>query len=1101
MFDALPSYQKKLHLIQLVNDLPLTQFDELVFALEPPQSIIPIKSTPQEERGAALLHWAESPIGPGLIELEQILEDIVAVRKLLSGWINLNIESAENSHLIKSLKDYLKSYRERHGKVKVVCVYMDEPVPLDSIYTTTKVVDRSESECVESIETTSSSFHFNLRQRKFEAIHEETKEAFALASQEQYLMLLGAPGIGKSTFLRKVGLECLKCRNWNFLEASDNYEAVRSNLNVSRRHTCIPVFIELKQIVSSAITIEKLIVRELRIGGFSDPKSFMELALQQGRLLILFDGLDEVQSKHKDYTITEISDFVDQYSRNRFILSCRSADYIGGFYRFKDVTVADFEDHQIESFINNWFNSDEDQRTRTAKRCWELLNRPEYIATKELAKTPLLLTLLCAIYNKRLVFPKNRSSTYGAALDVVLKEWAAEKRIQREPIYQELSIELERDLLSEIAYENFLEYETDSDTLLIRKRKAVEQIRKFLMNNLNAPKYLNGEKVLDEIEVQQGILIRRSRDTYSFSHLTLQEYLAAQWIVDNEDVINLNNSYLTNERWREVFLLVSGLLPGRRGADKLLIPMNNKALTFVKSKKVFVLFKWAEKITEKSAGEFNSAAKRIFAISLLIEIIFGFSTNKKQIKMLNRMRRITFEKPNIFESINNEDRNSTVDRNHVKRVLNIYGLCRNRGKEFKAICSELSGLNDISDSRCAVIKDALLARIPNRDLGIASEFRELNILQEVQWERLISRLVFLQKFVSSREKKYEEREKYLFNNIHKIWLSELKITLDRVQLSEQEVDQLSEYIYTNELILRCKESAVKVTPQVWGKIEKTMFSTITFNKSGNEESPPQLEFVPEHKLLNTSQCTTLRRTLVNLGDTQFNSLVSVLAPPPGSVLSDSAILSQRVVSLLNWVVRTGPGISGLKEVMDEVFGLHIFPDKIPLPAQLSSDSPPQFLSTKQNLSRFDKGPVRIFLAHASEDKPAVIHLYNRLKQQGYVPWLDRKDLMPGQQWRVEIPKAIRTSDVFLACLSQQSVDKQGYIQRELRMALNECADRPPETIYLIPLRLDNCQIPELRQEEYGVNLLNYQWVDYFEPDGFKNLVESIDHHFASLKTD
>ena len=69
------------------------------------------------------------------------------------------------------------------------------------------------------------------------------------------------------------------------------------------------------------------------------------------------------------------------------------------------------------------------------------------------------------------------------------------------------------------------------------------------------------------------------------------------------------------------------------------------------------------------------------------------------------------------------------------------------------------------------------------------------------------------------------------------------------------------------------------------------------------------------------------------------------------------------------------------------------------------------------------------------------------------------------------------------------------------MALNECADRPPETIYLIPLRLDNCQIPELRQEEYGVNLLNYQWVDYFEPDGFKNLVESIDHHFACLKTE
>lgn len=829
MFESLPSYQKRLHLIQLVNGLPPTQFDELVFALETPQSIIPSKAAPQGERGAALLQWAESPIGPGLVELEQILEDIVAVRKLLNGWIAPNIESTENSHLIKGLKNYLKSYRERHGKVKVVCVYMDEPVPLDSIYTTTKVVDRSESECVKSVEATSSSFHFNLRQRKFEAIHEETKEAFALANQEQYLMLLGAPGIGKSTFLRKVGLECLKCRNWNFLEAPDDYEAVRSNLNVSRRHTCIPIFIELKQIVSSSITIEKLIVRELRIGGFSDPKSFMEIALQQGRLLILFDGLDEVQSKHKDYTITEISDFVDQYSRNRFILSCRSADYIGGFSRFKDVTVADFEDHQIENFINNWFNSDEDQKTRTGKQCWALLNRPEYVSTKELAKTPLLLTLLCAIYNKRLVFPKNRSSTYGAALDVVLKEWAAEKRIQREPIYQELSIELERDLLSEIAYENFLEYEADSDTLLIRKRKVVEQIRRFLMNNLNAPRYLNGEKVLDEIEVQQGILIKRSRETYSFSHLTLQEYLVAQWIVDNEDVINLNNTYLTNERWREVFLLVSGLLPGRKGADKLLIPMNNKALALIKSKKIFILFKWAEKITEGSIGKFNNTAKRITAIGLLIEIIFGFSTDRNQIKMLNRMRRITFEKPNILESMSIKDRSDSVDRNCIKRVLNIYGLFRNRGKEFKALCSDLSGLSAISDSRRAVAKDAFLARIPNRDLGIASEFRELNIFQEVHWERLISKLKYLQKFISSREKSYEDRARFLFKNIHKIWLSELKISLDRVQLSEQEIEQFSEYIYISELVLRCKESAVKVTPQVWGEIEESMFSTIKFN--------------------------------------------------------------------------------------------------------------------------------------------------------------------------------------------------------------------------------------------------------------------------------
>ena len=114
--------------------------------------------------------------------------------------------------------------------------------------------------------------------------------------------------------------------------------------------------------------------------------------------------------------------------------------------------------------------------------------------------------------------------------------------------------------------------------------------------------------------------------------------------------------------------------------------------------------------------------------------------------------------------------------------------------------------------------------------------------------------------------------------------------------------------------------------------------------------------------------------------------------------------------------------------------------------------------------------IRIFLAHASEDKAAVTDLYNRLKQSGFEPWLDKVDLLPGQTWRAEIPKAIKNSHVFIACLSQKSVQKQGYIQREFKMALNEMADRPPGQIYLIPLRLDDCRIPDLRQEDYGISL-------------------------------
>jgi formylglycine-generating enzyme required for sulfatase activity len=142
-----------------------------------------------------------------------------------------------------------------------------------------------------------------------------------------------------------------------------------------------------------------------------------------------------------------------------------------------------------------------------------------------------------------------------------------------------------------------------------------------------------------------------------------------------------------------------------------------------------------------------------------------------------------------------------------------------------------------------------------------------------------------------------------------------------------------------------------------------------------------------------------------------------------------------------------------------------------------------------------KSEIQIFLAHASEDKPAVLALHERLKQAGYKPWLDKKDLIPVQNWRSVIPKAIADSQLFIACLSQRSIAKQGFVQREFKMALNQYADRPPNSIYLIPLRLDECDIPDLRQEEYGLNLRDLHWLDYWEEDGFEQLERAITYQF------
>ncbi len=169
----------------------------------------------------------------------------------------------------------------------------------------------------------------------------------------------------------------------------------------------------------------------------------------------------------------------------------------------------------------------------------------------------------------------------------------------------------------------------------------------------------------------------------------------------------------------------------------------------------------------------------------------------------------------------------------------------------------------------------------------------------------------------------------------------------------------------------------------------------------------------------------------------------------------------------------------------------------PKPTISSPPEPKAELRSDKEVSMSDR--LQIFLAHASEDKAEVLKLYDRLEERGYKPWLDKKDLIPGQIWPEEIPKAIKNSDIVIACLSQQSVMKQGYVQREFRLALNKYAEVPPGTICLIPLKLDDCEVPNLQLPELGVNLRDIQWLNCWEADGFENLVRAIEHERKNLK--
>ncbi len=130
------------------------------------------------------------------------------------------------------------------------------------------------------------------------------------------------------------------------------------------------------------------------------------------------------------------------------------------------------------------------------------------------------------------------------------------------------------------------------------------------------------------------------------------------------------------------------------------------------------------------------------------------------------------------------------------------------------------------------------------------------------------------------------------------------------------------------------------------------------------------------------------------------------------------------------------------------------------------------------MSKKNNRKLRAFLCHANEDKSTVRDLFQRLSTIDWIePWFDEEKLLPGHDWMFEIEKAVETTDAVVVVLSTNSVDKEGFVQRELRFTLDIALEKPQGTMFIIPLRLDGCKIP--RQ----INRLQY--VDYF-PDGNKD---------------
>jgi predicted NACHT family NTPase len=341
------------------------------------------------------------------------------------------------------------------------------------------------------------------------------------------LMVMGRPGSGKTTYLQRVVMEC-------------NAGNLQAHL--------IPVLIKLRDFVEDGREVAYSLERYLKqCWRLSDAET--QLIFDRGRSLVLLDGLDEVTGEDGKNIAKEIKRFTRTYPQVQVIITCRTQSQESRFEKFDYVEVADFNASQVRSFSEHWFKTvmrDESAGLVKAQEFLEQLFLEANKPIRELAITPILLSLTCAVFHQTGKFYSKRSKLYEEGLELLLEQWDKSREIERDEIYRDLSVERKLELLSYLAVKKF----EQEQYVLFEQAEIEGYIAEFL-----GIEQCDSQTVLRAMEVQHGLLIERSQKVWSFSHLTFQEYLVAQWFCIHTDWERLVPQ-ITEVHWRQVFFLV-----------------------------------------------------------------------------------------------------------------------------------------------------------------------------------------------------------------------------------------------------------------------------------------------------------------------------------------------------------------------------------------------------------------------------------------------------------------------------------------------------------------------------------------------------------------
>lgn len=366
-------------------------------------------------------------------------------------------------------------------------------------------------------------------------------DTYEVLKRSRRIMITGEPGAGKSMLCKYLALAYAEGRLSGLAEGP------------------VPILLELHRLNDPGTTLETELVAEMARMGFPNAGDFIAAGIESGSLLLLLDGLDELnggepqkgEQTRRDKVVRRLRDLLRTQTPCRVVITCRSAVYNGELNADVDenLQLAEFSDNQIQRFLRSWVpfmrpQKSIDQLLRT------LRDRPRIMA---LARNPLLLSIIAYLYtDTEHVLPHSRAEFYELSTEFLLSEWKQENNRYR------MNTRDKRSVLEHLALWNQDgAAQNDSDLRSMDYRIVLEEVKKLLPGLNLRPE--DAQPLLDEIVQRSGLLLSiDGGERYQFVHLTLQEFFAARQLRERPN--ELIDRFAKNpSRWREVVMLSCGL--------------------------------------------------------------------------------------------------------------------------------------------------------------------------------------------------------------------------------------------------------------------------------------------------------------------------------------------------------------------------------------------------------------------------------------------------------------------------------------------------------------------------------------------------------------